>query len=290
MLKRLFQPTHRRVYLLAAILLVGLFFAFFPKPTVAVKPADAFVPIVNGEALGEMPADTVVTLEDLARTDHIALLEMCLENVAQYNDYTVTFLKQERLRGKVREEQTIEVAYRRQPFSVAMKWIENSPKGDRVLYIEGMWEGKMLIRPTGGFAQMLTGGQVLRDPVAKEVMEGTLRPVTMFGFENSLKNLLEVYRLAKDRGDLVEEFGGMGQIDGRNVLILIRKLSPADDYPCAKTITYIDMEYLVPIMVEGYDWSAPEQFTCRYAFRDIQFNIGLPDERFTPEANDMKAP
>ena len=122
-------------------------------------------------------------------------------------------------------------------------------------------------------------------------MESTLRPITMFGFENSLKNLLAVYRRARQGGDLVEEFGGFGQIGGRDVIILVRKLPASDDYPSAKTITYIDMEYLVPIMIEGYDWTTPEsRLMCRYVFQDIQFNMDLPDDRFTPQANDMNNP
>ncbi len=291
MLKRLFHPTNRRVRWLVGFLLVGLVFALYTKRAPAVKPAGSFAIIIDGEALGEVATDATAKLEKLARTDHIALLELCLENARQYNDYTLTFIKQEVLRGTLRDQQTIEVAFRRRPFSVAMKWIENAPKADRLLYVEGMWDGQMLIRPTGWAAQLATGGQTFRNPTGEQVMESTLRPVTMFGFENSLKSLLEVYRIAKERGELIEEFGGFGQIGGRNALMLIRRLPPADDYPSAKTITYIDLEYLVPIMVKGYDWTTPEpQFMCLYVFQDIRFNVGLPDDRFTPQANDMQNP
>ena len=291
MLKRLFRPTNRRVRWLVGLLLVGLFFALFARQTVAVKPAEVTVTVIDGEALAEMTTEATLTLEELARTDHIALLEMCLENARQYNDYTLTFIKQERIKGKVRDQQTVEAAFRRLPFSVAMAWTENPPKGDRVLYVEGMWDGQMLVRPTSGFLRGLAGGQVLRDPTSKEVMESTLRPVTMFGFENSLESLLAVYRTAQERGDLVEEFGGLVEIDGRPALMLIRRLPAADDYPAGRTVTYIDMEYLVPVMVEGYDWSTPEpEFMCRYLFTNIRFNVGLPDDRFTPEANDMNSP
>jgi len=292
MLKRLFHPTHRRVRWLVGALLVGLFFALYTtQPAPAVKSADSFVTVVAGESLGEIPPEAVATLADLAKTDHIAVLEKCLENCTQqYNDYTLTFIKQERLKGKLRDQQTIDVAFRRHPFSVAMKWTENAPKGDRVLYVDGMWEGKMLIRPTGGLARSLIGGQVLRDPTGGEVMASTLRPVTAFGFENSLKDLLKVYRAAKQRGDLVQEFGGFGQIEGRDVIILIRKLPAVDDYPAAKTVIYVDTEYMVPVMVEGYDWSQEPQLLCRYVFKDMQFNVDLPDDRFTPRANDMNSP
>ena len=293
MLKRLFRPTNRRVRWLMGALLVGLFCALYPWPTetTADRPSDSFMIVIDGEALGEVSLDAAAQLEQLARTDHIALLELCLENSQQYSDYTLTFIKQERINGALRDQQTVDVAFRRDPFSVAMTWTANAPKGDRVLYVEGMWDGQILVRPTNGFFRSVTGGQVLRDPTGSEVMESTLRPITMFGFENSLKNLLAVYRRARQGGDLVEEFGGFGQIGGRDVIILVRKLPASDDYPSAKTITYIDMEYLVPIMIEGYDWTTPEsRLMCRYVFQDIQFNMDLPDDRFTPQANDMNNP
>ncbi|MFW6240934.1 MAG: DUF1571 domain-containing protein, partial [Thermodesulfobacteriota bacterium] len=109
-----------------------------------------------------------------------------------------------------------------------------------------------------------------------------------FGFGNSLEDLEKVYRLAEKRGDLETEFKGFGSHEetGRKAAILERRLPPKDDYPAARTIVYIDTEYLVPTIVEGYDQDG--NLLCRYIFKDIKFNVGLTEDDFLPENNDMK--
>jgi hypothetical protein len=140
------------------------------------------------------PAQRDRQLEKLSSSDHVALLESCLSHYRpRVKDYTCTFSKQERMDGRLGARQLIDVRFREDPFSVAMTWRENPPRGDRVLYVEGRWDGKMLVRPTGVLARAIVPVAV-RDPDGKEAMAETRRPVTMFGFKRSLQSLLDVYR------------------------------------------------------------------------------------------------
>ena len=59
-------------------------------------------------------------------------------------------------------------------FSVAMAWTQNAPLGDRVLYVEGKYDNKMMVRPKAPFLQAITGGSVLRKPDGPEAMRNTL--------------------------------------------------------------------------------------------------------------------
>jgi hypothetical protein len=279
-------------------LLVGLFCVLWTtRETTAIRPESPFVVIKAGEPVREVAEEVIDEVERLAKTDHIALLDLCLENYrSQFSDYTCTFSKEERINGKMMPLQIVDVTFRQAPYSVAMKWRTHDeqgealtmPRGDRALYIEGRWKNQMLIRPTDGFLQFLTGGQVLRDPTDRDVMKATLRPISAFGFERSLQNLLKVYRQAADSGDLTFSFSGAAKIGGRDVLVLQRELPAKKDYPAAATVIYIDRQYLVPVMVEGYDWDG--QKFCTYMFKDIKFNLNLPEDRFAPAAVDMKAP
>ena len=54
------------------------------------------------------------------------------------------------------------------------------------------------------------------------------------------------------------------------------------------TVTYVDVDYLVPICIEGYDWDMKLQ--CRYLYRDLKFNVALTSDDFTPEANKISPP
>ncbi|MGC9455146.1 MAG: DUF1571 domain-containing protein [Phycisphaerae bacterium] len=283
--KSRFRLTNRRVRLAVGLLLAGLFSVQCTQ-TSAWKDSDVVTP-VNGVALGENSPETVRKIDELARTDHIALLEWCLENACgRYRDYTCTFVKQERIGGRLRDAQQIDVKFLAAPFSVAMLWTENPPIADRLIYVENKYNGKMLVRPTGILGGLV--GTVTRDPTGEDVRRNTLRPVTLFGFVNALENLLDVYRQADQAGDLKTEFGGYAEVGGREVVKLVRYLPPKDDYPAHKTEVYIDLEYLVPICIEGRNWD--DELSSRYVYKDIRFNVGLTEDDFRPETLGMEPP
>jgi len=283
---KFFRTSNRQARILVGILLAG-FFCIQCTQSYAFRQSQHVV-AVSGQAIGSHSPEILDRLQRLARTDHIAVLEYCLANYqGQYRDYTCTFIKQERIGDLVGKEQVIDVKFLDEPFSVAMKWTpQTAPRGDRVLFVEGKYGNQMLIRPTGILGGLI--GTVKRPVDGPEVMKSTLRPVNVFGFERTLENLLNVYRQAKANGDLKQVFGGFAEVDGRKTIVLIRTLPAKHDYPSHKTVTFIDLEYLVPLAVEGYDWR--DQPTCSYIYKDIRFNVGLADEDFMPQANDMKPP
>lgn len=246
-----------------------------------------------GPQLGrtDPPANRKAGLEKLARTDHIALLESCLANYdARYKGYTCTFIKQERMGGVLGKRQTVAVKFMDSPFSVGMKWLENPLGGDRVLYVEGKYGGHMLVRPTGLGRWFVSTAK--RRPDGPDVMKSTLRPVTLFGFKRAMQSLLEVYRRARSRGELKQEFEGYAQLAGRGVIVLVRRLPDSNEYrPAAPPVTriYIDLEYLVPTMIEGFE-AGGKKLLARYQYRGVNFNAGLTARDFRPEKFDLKDP
>ena len=246
-----------------------------------------YIIAINGLVFGHNPHGPSPELERLAKKDHIALLERCLENYqSNYADFTCTLIKQEAIRGVLKPEQEMNVKHTALPFSVAMEWTRNAPLGDAVLYVEGRYENQMLVRP-GGLLKLIVPS-VLRAPDGPEAMRNTLRPINMFGFGRGLESLINVYRQAEINGDLETQFGEYAEVAGRKCIVLIRYLPPKYDYPAYKTITYIDLDYLVPVCIEGYDWD--EKLQCRYVYKDVKFNVGLNADDFTPQANQIMPP
>ena len=281
-LRWLLRPTNRRIRYLVGCLLVGLF-CIQCIPT-GDNGAGSVV-IAKGQ-FGN-PEDALEKLVHLAKTDHIALLEHCQDHyVRSYRDYVCTLFKQERIKGALGKEQEIQVKFRQSPFSVAMEWLRNAPIGDRVLYVEGKYDDKMIVRPKSGFPQLLTGGSVRRKPDGADAMKNTLRPVNLFGFHRGMRELIKVYREAKEAGHLKQAFGEFAEVAGRRAVVLERYLPPERDYPAWKTLIYIDVDYLVPICIEGFDWE--QRLSSRYVYKDIQFNVGLTEDDFLPEANGIK--
>jgi|GEM_PF-501321 len=281
--------ARRHVRLLAGFMLGGLFIVQCVGPDTTPLTGPAPTPgVVIAQPL-ETSRDTD-RLVELAKTDHIALLQHCLDNYhGNYTDYVCTFTKQELVEGVLAKEQETLVRFRESPFSVAMTWVTNPPRGDRVLYVEGRNNNEMQVRPTSVFLQALVPGGVSRKPDSEDARTVPHRTVDLFGFERGMKSMLKIYREAKKNGDLQEEFGGHHDLDGRRTLVLIRTLTTKrEDYPAHKTVIYIDVEHLVPVMIESYGWGAGE-FLGRYAYTDIQFNVGLTDAQFTPESIGLRS-
>ena len=292
-LRDLMGPRNRRVRLLVGLLLVGLFcvqctrIAF--RPSKWIQPVDSKVRFLREASASPEGGTTGNRIEELARTDHLALLEECQEHYRNtIGSYTCTLVKQERIKGVLGKEQTVSVKFMGKPFSVAMAWTENPGQGDRVLYVEGQRGDKMVVRPANGLLRALAGGSVLVDPRDKAARSASLRTVDQFGFERSLQNLVDVYRQAHAEGHLKQEFGGYASVAGRRTIVLIRHLPAENDYPAAKSVIFIDLEHLIPIAVEGYGWNAPDELICRYVYKDIVLNAPLTDDDFLPENNDIK--
>ena len=288
-LQNLLRRTNRKVRVLVGLMLVGLVFVACTR-TEGDAESTGLISAVDGKVIGHNAPAVLDKVEHLARTDHAALLSFCLDNyAARFKDYTCTFIKQERIGGSLGEEQWTNVKFMQSPYSVAMAWTKNAPMADRVLYIEGKYNGKMLARPSSSLLRALVpGGTVARDPDGPSVMKNTLRPVNMFGFERATENLLDVYRQSARAGELEQSFGGYKNVAGRDTIVLVRVLPPRKDYPARKTLTYVDLEYLVPVCVEGYDWDG--NLACRYTFKDVKFNVGLGNEDFLPKANELNEP
>ncbi len=290
---KLFRPTNRSTRLLVGMFLASMFVVQYLQ-TVSSDGSDHLLAADN-----PLTEPSFLSVDEkllrLAKTDHVGLLEYCLENYERsYRDYVGTFIKQERIKGRLGKEQWIDISFMDQPFSVAMNWIKNPPIGDRALYVAGKFSGKMLVRPTNGFLRFLAP-TVARKPAGADVMKNTLNPITKFGFKNGLQNLIKIYKVARQRGECTEKFAGMAQVNGRDVFVLERFLPNKPGYPVHKSIVSIDAEYLVPISIEGYDWNEradgwANRLVCRYQYKDIKFNVGLEQTDFAPNKLDLKVP
>jgi len=281
-IRRVFKASNTRTRLAVGLLLAALFCIQCTRSD-AFRSRKLFAAISN-RSEGRITPAQLKHLEKLARTDHIALLKLALAHYDRnYHDYTCTFIKQERISGRLKDEQWIDVKFMDKPFSVAMKWVKNAPIGDRILYVGGKYNGQMLVRPKG-FLFKLVGTQ-MRRPDGPDAMSNTLRPVTMFGFRKCLESLLDVYEAAESRGDADCSFLGYRKIGGRHAMVLQRVLPPRGDYPAKTTTWYLDTETLVPLGLEGTDWD--DRLLCSYMYKDIRFNVGLAADDFDPAANGM---
>ena len=86
----------------------------------------------------------------LANRQVIEFLEQTDSQLAKVDTYTATFIKQERVGTKLLKKQKMSAKFAHSPQSVYFKWL-TFEKGREVLYKEGSYDNKMLVRK-GGFS------------------------------------------------------------------------------------------------------------------------------------------
>src|SRR5262249_42001443 len=108
-------------------------------------------------------------MERLARDNPVEFLRASLRAYDRdVKGYTVVMRKQERLGGKLQLPEVIEVAFREQPYSVYLHWLQGARLADSALYVEGQNDGMMLVRPELALARSFI---VQRDPEGEEARQ-----------------------------------------------------------------------------------------------------------------------
>ncbi len=215
-----------------------------------------------------------VDWHSLVRTDQLKFLQLlqmkCHETVI---DFTATFHKQERIDGKLRDEEVATMKWRRDPFSVYMKFVVGD-KGKEALYVDGQNGGKMRAHAGG----LLSWIKLWVEPDSSRAMKDNLRPITKAGMTNMLSAALAVYEEAARNGDLKVEFLGTMTAAGRTCYGIKRTLPKKDIYPGKELVLFIDCEKLVPVGADSYDWDG--QIMSKYRYADVKLNTGLTDKDF----------
>lgn len=209
-------------------------------------------------------------------------------------DYSCTFIKRERVNGRLRPEQEMVARFKEDPFSVALTWVRRGDSmAQQAVYVKGKLtdgHGNELaeVRPISPWD--ILAKRVPQNIDGKSAQNASRRSIDQFGFGCTLGLILRYSELAERRGELALSFAGEGQIDGRPTYVLERRLPYTPDdgtYPDALLVVHIDKELLLPTGCFSYasDERTDESLLGSYVWTDIQLNVGLSDADFTPELN-----
>lgn len=222
----------------------------------------------------------------LAAENPLQFLRACrAEYDATIVDYSCQFIKQERIRGKIRDEQVVRVEFRERPFSVDMQWIKNPGRASRVCYVAGRWvenNRPMAHIEPSGFLGLLVPA-VKRDIHGAEALAESRRTIDQFGFKNTLDLIIQYSEQARAEATLVLNFKGIETFRDRKCFVFDRLLPYTGEtgrYPDRRLLVYIDHEWRVPIGVLTYADDKGRDLLGRYEFSDLKFNIGLTDRDF----------
>ena len=257
-----------------------------------VLAADAELDSVTTVAENSRLSPTAEVLpESLAKKDPMAFLEMCREKYRQdIKDYHCTFVKHEFVNGKLRPQQTADVRFREDPFSVDMTFVKNVGQCKRALYIKGKWvdsDGAEQTLAKPGNALLAVFVPKIKQPIhGARAKKASRRTIDQFGFGKSLDLILHYSQKAQDEGMLQLEYVGEGKVDDRPTYMFERKLPYNGDetvYPDGLLVVHVDQEYLLPTACYSYADQQKKELLGKYVYEDVKLNVGYDDKDFDPE-------
>ncbi len=233
-------------------------------PLLQLPPSPALPDRISGESNEDVKDEEQVVshVEDPTILQGIWALKMTetllrkgAKSFQKVPDYTASFYKQERLNGVLSDGSTIEMKMKHEPFSVYMKWLSGSDRGQQAIYVEDQNDGKLLVQP-GGIKGRLTGVLSL-DTDGSLAMAKSLHPVTQVGILELARTVLKYQEKDLERGTGFQCHLLDGQsFDDRPCYVFTCLYeSPEFNSEYRKSILYIDKELSIPMCVKNFCWA-----------------------------------
>jgi len=256
---------------------------------------------LNKSGLSE-PVYRVTTVSTVAR-DQPHSLDAGLELARQalqhsrlnYQDYTATLVKRERVDGALAEPESMFVKIRNRrmedgqlkvPMSVYISFLTpSSCKGREVIWVENRNNGYITAHEGGVKGRFLP--TVSLSPSGILAMRGQRYPMTEIGLENLIVKLIERGETARQYADVKAEFRSNARIKDRACTVLqVTQPQRHPDLDFYLAHIFIDDALQIPVRYVAYDWPAtaeskPEVIE-EYTYLDVKMNVGLTDLDFDP--------
>ena len=232
--------------------------AMLPEPMQA-SPGTVIKPVpvqetVGVEVSGQADADVVhaCTGEEAIHLTQKAL-EQGLQRLEHIPDYTSTFIKQERVAGKLGEPGLINLKIRHQPFSIYMKWY-NGDKGRELLDVDGQNKGDLVVRVGGIRGRFLPALNL--NPYGDLAMKESRHPVTEIGIKNLVKKALAFRQKdLKNLDNLQCQVIDQVSFDKRDCFeFIVEYIEQRPVHVYRKSVLTVDKEYSLPIAVKNFAW------------------------------------
>ena len=207
------------------------------------------------------------------------ILNSARESYAKINDYTAIIHKEEYKDGKLKKDEKTALKFQK-PFKVYLKWLSGKNEGTQLLYVEGKYDNKMIIRKGGGFLKKVFGTMEM-DPNGFWLKKFTKHSIKEAGFGGIINKSIEQLKVAIDKGFVTAAQSTLSNLDGKPAYKLVLVVSPEaeeDGYYCHSSISYFDAETFMPIKATFWLW---EDDTAEiFTYNDVKLNVNLGDVHF----------
>lgn len=260
----LFRQAYLALPVAGMLLLVG---CAAPAPIEPIKAMLKDVPAVELEE----------QIEDI-KSDPVAYLRDVLERTRTLDQYTVLLTRQER-RGLIptlREPERIRAWFRREPFSVRMKWVDDDVKYGESTYVAGEDNDRVRFVPRRWTFGLKMG--VNKIDLNTPVVFGESRyPLTDFGLER----LMERTFVSIERGgeDAIITYEGLAQLSEADAIAHeIRLEFPPSQHKAPIQELFIDVETQLPVFTRILFPNG--DLEAAYIYAHVNPDVELVDDDF----------
>ncbi len=225
-------------------------------------------PIVNAPAPTQSPLDWP--------------LRYIAESQREYykvQTYKCLLISRERVNGKLLDEQVMELSFRKNPFSVYMKWLAPRDKiKQEVCYVQGKYQNSL--RATSPI------GWVSVDVNSSKVKENSNHVITETGFGNLIERCAKSWEAERTLGMTQVQVAEYEYNRRRCIRIETIHTARHQSFYCYRSVVYFDKETKLPVRMECYDWPRQggdrggELMEC-FSYVNLDFNVQLTDAVFT---------
>ena len=218
------------------------------------------------------------------RDDPVGYMQKVLANCRELEQYTVAFTRQERrglgLFKTLREPELIACRFRRNPFSIYMKWLDPDIKYGESTYVAGEAGDKVRFVPRNGLFGL--SPSIHRVELQTPVIWGEARyPLTDFGLERMMERTFASIERAGD--DWTLSYEGLTRLSHEDRIVHFLRLEfPQTLYRTPIQELFIDTETDLPACTRILYLSG--KLEAAYVWADVDPKARFDDEDFLLEA------
>lgn len=220
--------------------------------------------------------------ESLVRDDPIRFIRAAHARAAALSQYSIVLVRSER-RGLLKRfegPERIQCWFRRDPFSVRMKWLDSDVKYGECVFVRGQHNDQVRFIPRNGFLGLRPS--VVAVDVQTPVVWGEARnPLTDFGLEKMLERTLRSIEKAGEA--LIVTYHGIDRLDDAAPRAHHLTLQyPPDDFPQNIQELFVDPETNLPLATLILDRDG--RLDACYRYSQLDTAVRLTDDDFSLEA------
>jgi len=233
-------------------------------------------------------AQQPVTLDQIS-----GFMELAWQSWQGVKDYTCIFYKRELVKGHLLNKETIQVKFRKMPYSVYMKWITYPHKGRELLFVAGKNNDKIKVHEGGVIGNI----NINLNPYGEKALKDNRHTVCEATIGSTIKLLKDDLELAKAKNDGTFADLGIKSYEGvtarcfravfpeASVKPVSTHLAVKGKYYSADITVCIDSTGL-PVVVENR--SASGKIIEYYVYKNIKINPGLTDMDFSQDNKEYR--